>query len=231
MSRNLTLIIHWFFDQLLPPVLRDKRWFMTPFFRLALGVKYQYYLDFKTRLPELTEQDIQEYYRVLADTFIQRNTDMNRASVEEVLAQVTGESVFDVACGSGWLSHQLAERGLRVTGADIMPPVTSKVDGNPSFCRADITRLDFADNTFDTVICAHTLEHVRDIRQALSEIRRVCRQRLIIVVPCQREYRYTFDLHIHFFPYEYQLRSLLGSQAQIFKAGGDFVAVEDQVAL
>lgn len=226
MPRNLTLIIHWFFDQLLPPFLRDSRWLMGLVFRLALGSKYHYYLDFKDRLPELSEQEIQGYYTRLADTFIQRKTDLNTASIKAVLNASLGNSLLDVACGSGWLSHQLAAKGFAVIGGDIMPPVAK--GANPVFSSVDVTQLPFADQQFDTVVCAHTLEHVQDIQQALAELRRVCKHRLIIVLPCQREYRYTFDLHIHFFPYEYKVRQLLGSQAAVQRCGGDFVIIEDQ---
>lgn len=225
MPRNLTLIIHWLLDQLLPPVLRDSRWLMAPVFRLALGSNYHYYLSFKDHLPELSEQDIQGYYTLLADTFIQRKTDLNTASIKAVLNASQGKSVLDVACGSGWLSQQLATKGFKVTGGDIMPPVAQGT--NPVFNSVDITQLPFADGQFDTVICAHTLEHVHNIQQALAELRRVCKQRLIIVLPCQREYRYTFDLHIHFFPYEYKVRQLLGSKANIQRCSGDFVIIED----
>ena len=51
------------------------------------------------------------------------------------------------------------------------------------------------------MICTHVLEHVLDIRAAIKELRRVCRQRLIIVVPQEREHSFTFNPHIHFFPY------------------------------
>ena len=34
----------------------------------------------------------------------------------------------------------------------------------------------------------------------MAELRRVTRRRLLIVVPCQRYYRYTIDYHLHFFP-------------------------------
>jgi len=223
MSRNITLLIHWLLDQLLPPFLRDSRWLMAPLFRLALGPKYHHYMRFKAQLPALSEAQIQGYYSLLADTFIQRKTDLNRQSINAVLAAVndsgnadTGTGprlLLDVACGSGWLSHQLAEQGYQVTGGDIVPPVSTQ--DNPVFCSTDITQLPFADNHFDTVVCAHTLEHVQDIQQAVAELRRVCRTRLIIVLPCQREYLYTFDLHVHFFPYEYNVRQLLGAKANV----------------
>lgn len=227
MNRNITLMVHFLLDQCLPPLLRDSRWFMAPLFRLVLGPKYHHYLTFKARLPHLNEQEIQAYYSVLGDTFIRRDTDLNRQSIASVLGSLQGQSVLDMACGSGWLSQQMAQRGFEVTAADIMPPEHSEPQSNPVFCVADVTRLPFADHSFDTVVCAHTLEHVADIDKALSEVRRVCRQRLIVVIPCQREYRYTFDLHIHFFPYAYKLQKLLGSHARIHKAGGDFVAIED----
>src|SRR3546814_21159083 len=59
----------------------------------------------------------------------------------------------------------------------------------------------FDDGAFDTVICTHVLEHILDLRGALAELRRVARRRVIIVVPQEREYRFTFNPHLHFFPY------------------------------
>ena len=176
MNRNATLILHFLMDKILPPLLRDSRWFMSPLFRLALGPKSHHYLEFKERLPHLSEQDIQGYYTLLGDR----------------------------------LTRSLAKRGLQVTGADILPPSNTEDTTNPLFCKADVTQLQFQDHAFDTVICAHTLEHVFDIEKALSEVRRVCSKRLIVVVPRQREYRYTFDLHIHFFPYAYKLSVFFG---------------------
>lgn len=41
---------------------------------------------------------------------------------------------------------------------------------------------------------------------ALAELRRVAKRRLIIVVPKQRNYKYTFELHINFFPYLFDLK-------------------------
>ena len=65
---------------------------------------------------------------------------------------------------------------------------------------ADITGLPFEDHSFDVVLCTHALEHIRDPQKALGELMRVTGRRLIVVVPHQREYRYTVDLHVNFFP-------------------------------
>jgi ubiquinone/menaquinone biosynthesis C-methylase UbiE len=64
-----------------------------------------------------------------------------------------------------------------------------------------IESLPFADGEFDTVVCTHVIEHVLEYRQAIAELRRIARRRLIIVVPREREYRYSFNPHFNFFPY------------------------------
>ena len=66
-----------------------------------------------------------------------------------------------------------------------------------------------------------------DIDKAVAELRRVCGGRLIVVLPKQREYKYTFDLHIHFFPYRYNVERLLGTSGTIEKLGGDWYYIED----
>jgi hypothetical protein len=58
----------------------------------------------------------------------------------------------------------------------------------------------------------------------------VARRRLIIVVPRQRPYRYTFDLHLRFFPYSHSLLGLLAPAARkhrLDEIGGDWFYQED----
>ena len=224
-SRNIPLIIHFILDRLLPPVIRDSRVVMGPLFYLAFGKKAALFLEFKEKLPSLSDQQINDYYEELDDVFIQRDTDLNRACIEYIDTAVEGESVLDVACGNGFLSRRLATQGKEVTGVDIVIPEQNSE--NPEFLKAEIISLPFPDKEFDTVVCTHTLEHVRDVSTAIHEITRVCKKRLIVVVPCQRECRYSFDLHIHFFPYEYKLRELLGTEGELFKLSGDFLYVRD----
>ena len=78
-----------------------------------------------------------------------------------------------------------------------------------TFYEDNVETLKFSDKEFDTVICTHTLEHVRNMHLAISELRRVGKK-LIIIVPKQRAYKYTFDLHLNFFPYFHSLLSVMG---------------------
>lgn len=198
---------------------------MAPFFYLVFGDKAKVFLDFKQEVANLSDDEINPYYEALADKFIDRETDLNKECVSFIKDNVVGNSVLDVACGGGFLSEQLASQGFDVVGADIIIP--KQTSTNPRYEKAVITDLQFSGQQFDSVVCTHTLEHIRDVKKALSELERVCKKRLIIVVPCQREYAYTFDLHLHFFPYEYKLRELVGPTGVIHNLGGDFLYIRE----
>lgn len=212
----------------MPPVLRDCKFFMRILLRIGIGKKYSYYMDFKKRLPTLKETDINKYYRVLADTFIKRETDLNKACIERILSEEMGEIILDAAAGKGFMAGRILNNYPEkiVTVSDIvLPPFSERIDGI-KYVKASLTKMPFEDKTFDTVICTHALEHIKDIQGALSELRRVCRNKLIIVLPRQREYLYTFDLHINFFPYKYNVENILNNSATIELLDNDWYCVE-----
>lgn len=83
----------------------------------------------------------------------------------------------------------------------------------------------FDDKSFDVVTCSHVLEHIVDFEKCLLELIRVARRQVVIVLPRQREYRYVADLHIRFFPYEYNVRAALPREfrnSKIELVGGDW---------
>jgi SAM-dependent methyltransferase len=227
LSRDFTLLIHFLFDQCLPPLLRDSKWFMWLPFKLLFRDKAEIFFSFKEQAPFLTPEQFREIYTRAAPVFIQRETDLNAASIAAIEQRIVGESVLDIACGRGFLTKRLAEK-YHVTGADIViDPALAEANPRIIFHEANLENLPFADRQFDTVICAHTLEHVQHPAQAISELRRVCAKRLIVVVPRQRPYRYTFDLHLHFFPYAHDVLSLMG-RGQCQSAGGDWLYWEER---
>jgi ubiquinone/menaquinone biosynthesis C-methylase UbiE len=91
------------------------------------------------------------------------------------------------------------------------------------FTEGNVEHLPFKDRSFDIVVSTNTLEHVQHLHEAISEMRRVARKQIIITVPRQRPYRYTFDLHLHFFPYPHSLMAVMnnGSPKNCEIVGGD----------
>jgi ubiquinone/menaquinone biosynthesis C-methylase UbiE len=123
------------------------------------------------------------------------------------------------------------KKGFDVTVADIViQPEVKAIQPPVQWYEANIEQLPFGNGEFDSVICTHTLEHVRNLTKAVDELRRVAR-RMLIVVPHQRPYKNTFDLHLNFFPYSHSLLSALGktpAEASCENVGGDLFYLEQQ---
>ena len=231
LSRDVTLWIHFFFDQCLPPLLRDSKWFMWLPFKLLFGKKAEIFFQFKAKAPYLSQTEFRQIYQDAASVFIQRETDLNQACISAIEQSILGNAILDIACGRGFLAKLLAQKH-HVTAADIViaPSLITEYP-HIQFQETNLENLPFENQQFDTVICAHTLEHVQNITLAIQELRRVTKQRLIIVVPKQRPYQYTFDLHLHFFPYAVNLLTLLGKtehHSSCQEMGGDWFYMEDK---
>lgn len=208
MNRERSNRIRFVIEEVLPPVVRDSRLFGA----LASAVFGDYIsraAEFRRRAPFLTEA---EYERLYRDTpWVHDSTDNSKACLAQIVEDVVGASVCDVGCGTGYLLEHLQDKlpeGIALTGCDFIAPKTKRP--GIAFFETKIEALPFPDRAFDTVVCTHVLEHILDLQKALSELRRITARRLIIIVPQEREGRYTFNPHFHFFPYpESFLRALI----------------------
>ena len=210
LNHSLERLIKFTLDECLPPILRDSKFFMWIPFKFVFGNKAHYFFDFKEQVASLSDETISEIYSEIGSVKIQdNNTDLSKSMIHEVYSNTIGESILDVGCGNGVLAEQLSKKG-KVTACDILiDDQTVKTLPQIEFRKAAIEELPFSDNEFNTVTCTHTLEHIRDVSKAVSELKRVAGKRLIVVVPKERPYRYTFSLHVNFFPFKYQLLQLL----------------------
>jgi ubiquinone/menaquinone biosynthesis C-methylase UbiE len=101
----------------------------------------------------------------------------------------TGRAL-DLGCGDGSLSALLDAESLTV--ADVSRVALERARRRLPAARAvelePDAPLPFEDGGFDIVLCAETIEHVRDVQLFLSEIRRVLRPggRLALTTPAVR---------------------------------------------
>ena len=186
-------------------------------------------MDFKKNAWQFDEQQMTEYYKKLADVHIQRETDLNTRSANYILSNLEGKKILDIACGRGYLAYRIKKKGnYQITGIDFIIPEELKGIANPKFEEGVIENIKYPDNYFDTVISTHTLEHVRDLDQCIKELRRVCAKRLIVVLPKQRPYLYTFDLHLHFFPYKFSVMQVFNNKkGKCLNLNNDWLYIED----
>jgi SAM-dependent methyltransferase len=88
----------------------------------------------------------------------------------------TGRAL-DLGCGDGRLTAELQADEL--VAADVSEVALARARGRLAGARlvrlVSDEPLPFRDSEFDLVLCAETLEHVRDVQLFLSEVRRVLR--------------------------------------------------------
>lgn len=118
------------------------------------------------------------------------NRDGNQRLCEAV-ASLIGETddVLECACGTGMITEAIGQKCRRLIATDFsvgMLRQAKKKCGNRSnviFRKADITRLKFRDNTFDTVVAGNVIHLLEDPRAALKELERVCKTGGKIIIP------------------------------------------------
>jgi SAM-dependent methyltransferase len=112
------------------------------------------------------------------------------ALLMEVLAPVSGRSILDVGTGTGRAALGLASAGARVVGLDASAEMlrvarqrATDAGLPPVFGVADAQRLPLASGAVDAAVCLRLLMHVVDWRQAIAELCRVSRWRVIVDFP------------------------------------------------
>ncbi|HEX6738467.1 MAG TPA: class I SAM-dependent methyltransferase [Vicinamibacteria bacterium] len=121
------------------------------------------------------------------------NRELLRPLVLEMLGDLSGQTLLDCGCGSGYLTAELAGRARRVVATDFAPAFVSlcrrKYAGvvNLEFLEHDLAAprpLPLADHSMDVVLCKMVLQYVAEIAPFAREARRVLResgQALVVV--------------------------------------------------
>ncbi len=233
MKREWTNRIRFVLDEFFPPIIRDNRYFMWPFFAMAYGsFSVSKYMDFKSKAYSMTADEYADFYGSLGNSVSRRRvTDLNDASVDFLIDRIkssVGESILDVGAGNGYLIEKIGaiKKWKNISGVDVAPSKRNFKNYN-SFAGA-LPNLPFSDNEFDIVTCTHVMEHLLDPFASAKELVRVARNLVLIVVPRQRYYRYTLDEHLNFFP-EVEPLSRLFSPCKVssFLLNGDWLLVVD----
>jgi len=91
-----------------------------------------------------------------------------------------GDTVLEVACGTGLVALKVAERASKVSGIDISAPMIDEAKkkmrekgvDNVEFFVEDAYSLHFGNDVFDTVICNNAIQNMKYPQKALAEIKR-----------------------------------------------------------
>ena len=113
--------------------------------------------------------------------------------IHEVV-ETHSRSVLEIGVGNGLVGHVLRMLNIKVTTVDLDRRLKPDVV-------ADIRRLPFRANSFDTLLCAQVLEHLpyAEFPMALKELGRVVKKNAVITLP--HDFLTYFLIHFKIFPY------------------------------
>jgi SAM-dependent methyltransferase len=119
--------------------------------------------------------------------------------VLEYLDPRPDDRVLDCGCGLGWFLKVIEELApCRLTGVDNDLPrlrrARAEISPGVSLAAGSVTRLPYADESFDKVILSEVLEHLSEDLEGLLEVRRVVRPggEIAITVP-NHDYPFLWD--------------------------------------
>ena len=225
-NRSLTNTIRFVLDECIPPIIRDSAWFMYPFYFLAYrGRNVRQAMNFKRLVYQFSAEQYREFYEGLDTISRNRKTDLNEPSIKSLLDGIPPgtKTLLDVGCGRGYFLMRVREARpeLELTGCDVVDKLSYP---GISLIQGSAEHLPFPDKSFDVVTCSHTLEHILQPSRAVSELKRVAKKVLFVVVPCQRYYFYTLDEHVNFYPQPELLLAEMGvPNAECEKLHGDWL--------
>ncbi|MFH0764895.1 MAG: class I SAM-dependent methyltransferase [Calditrichota bacterium] len=179
-------------------------WYNRLISRLIIQKKYgsHFQIDWKKTAPTAPDRIWTQVYDDSWEDW--EGQDLAPQDIELIKNQIQPQDrILDAGCGDGYLLAGLEDRINCPVGIDLSLAALNKarkrLGSKALLTQAFLEALPFADNSFDVVICVHTLEHVRDLSQAVNELARAARRKLVILVPVQEYKPYTEDYHIHFF--------------------------------
>ncbi len=204
MKRENTNKIRFVLEEILPPIIRDSLIFK--FIVKQLYRKDKTHEKLKSNILKISKSEYKNYYKNLPE--IHQNSDLSQICIDEILNNIKPVSVIDIGCGNGFLLKTIREKykDIALTGTEIT--FSKKLKKNLKKNKIKLLEKRIEDiykirNKYDTVVCSHVLEHVLDINLAYLNLKKICKKRLIIIVPRERAYEHTFNGHLHFFPYKW----------------------------
>lgn len=142
----------------------------------------------KPEVVNLPTKDGYDLWSEIYDTEDNPLIALEERMIRELLGDLHGQTVADIACGTGRHALRMAQAGARVTALDFSQGMLAKARSKPGaeqvkFVLHDLAKpLPLGTNEFDTVTCCLVLDHVADVASFFAELARVLKADGSIIV-------------------------------------------------
>jgi len=210
MNRELVNILRLTVDQL-PREIRNSKIFFSIAQKLFNLPNHLYYFreDYKNgKITDLASLYVKGNPMELPDPNDRGGINFfHMRLIRKYINQQTPKSILDVGCGSGYLISFLDNltSKTQIIGIDIEAPelnrFINKKRNNIKILRGKVDNLlnNFEENSIDTVICTHFLEHIENPEYVIKELRRISSRMLILICPLEKPYKWGFNYHVNFY--------------------------------
>lgn len=120
---------------------------------------------------------------------------MTKKFIGNLLSEIRNleiNSLLDVGCGTGYITEKLKSYASSSVGCDLdrsRIKFAKSQFHEISWMLTDAVKLPFKSYSFDMVASIELLEHVRDTKSLLKEIKRVSKEFVLITVPNEPRFR------------------------------------------
>ena len=115
----------------------------------------------------------------------QMGSQKHRIYLLDKMKELGIEGFLDVGCGTGPLYELNKDYGFEYKGIDYswaMVAIAKDTFPEGSFEIQDARKLKEPNNSWDAVVCMHTLDHLDDYKSAIQEMAKVARKYVIIIL-------------------------------------------------
>ena len=151
---------------------------------------------------------------------------------------VKNKVVLDIASGSGYGTQMLSRTAKKVFGVDVNDVAVNYArkhynGRNIEYKVGDGELIPLEDNSVDVVITFETIEHIRNYKKFIKEVKRVLKPNGIAIVSTPNDIEFAEGNHFHLHEFEYdELKQLLKKDFKYmkpyFQATWKYVAVGEE---
>src|SRR5438132_266050 len=102
-------------------------------------------------------------------------------NVLELVGEIQGEDICDLACGQGWVARELARRGAQVTGLDLAPNLLALARRYEEqetlgiiYLQGDAQSAEpLSNDSFTGCVCIMALTNIPDLTAVFQTVRRI----------------------------------------------------------